>query len=73
MYHEKEYKTNILAIRDSVTVSERISGLIIHYTTPDGEDKYEMYVGENNALYADFYNNFVEIYVASQIDEKIKS
>ena len=71
MYHEVEYKDNINSIRNSVPESERISGLIIHYTTPKGEDKYEMYVGENNVTSADFYNNFAEIYVASQIDGKI--
>ena len=71
MYHEVEYKDNINSIRNSVPVGERISGLIIHYTTPESKDKYEMYVGENNAINADFWENFVPIYVASQIDDKI--
>ena len=72
MYHDLEYNTNINTIRNSVPVSERVSGLIIHYTTPEGEDKYEMYVGENNALREKFWENFVPIYVASNIDSQIK-
>lgn len=72
MYHEVEYKTNINSIRNSVPVSERISGLIIHYTTPEGEDKYEMYIGESNALNSNFWEKFIPIYVASDIDSLIQ-
>ena len=46
--------------------------MIISYTNGDDELVYELYTGKPNlSNVADYYNNFVKLYVASQIDEKL--
>ena len=72
MFHEVEYKTNIYVTRNQVPKYNRVSGMIIHYTDNNGNSIYELYTGKNNAeTDENYYNNFITLYTASQIDERI--
>lgn len=73
MFHEVEWNTNSNVTRQKVPRYERMSGMIIHYTDDNENSIYELYIGSNNEKDgANYYNNFIQLYVASQIDEKIK-
>lgn len=72
MFHNLEWTDSVNNTRVGVPRYERVKGMIISYTNGDGELVYELYTGESNlGGVADYYNNFITIYVASQIDEKI--
>lgn len=71
MFHEVEWGNSNNATRNNVPKYDRVSGMIIHYTNNEGNSIYELYTGANNATNADYYNNFIKLYVASQVDETI--
>ena len=72
MYHSVTWNNNVNSTRCAVPKYERQTGMIISYTNGDDELVYELYTGKPNlSNVADYYNNFVKLYVASQIDEKL--
>ena len=71
MYHSVTWNNNVNSTRCAVPKEERQTGMIISYTNDGGELVYELYTGKPNlSAVADYYNNFVKLYVASQIDKK---
>ena len=72
MYHSVTWDNNVNSTRCAVPKYERQTGMIISYTNGDDELVYELYTGKPNlSNVADYYNNFVKLYVASQVDEKL--
>ena len=72
MYHSLEWTGLANTTRTKVPLFERMGGMIIHYNTGT-EDVYELYKGENYAANdASYYNNFVRLLDAGQVNSIVK-
>ena len=72
MYHGLMWTGVANTTRVEVPMHERMSGMIIHYNT-GAEDVYELYKGENYAAnVASYYNNFVRLLDAGQVNNIVK-